>query len=338
MSKITNCLIKKDKTCNPIWFMRQAGRHLPEFRKIRKKNKNFIKLCFNSKLSSELTLQPMKRYDLDAAIIFSDILIIPYVLGQKINFTKLAGPRLDNFDLTRFNHNGKNFSLKLKPIYNAIKITRKKLNKKKSLISFIGAPWTLLVYMLNLKTSQNKLNLKNFNSNKKKIKLLTQKLINFLCTHIEEQHKSGSDIVQIFDSWAGLIPEKYLKDLCFNPTKKIVNFCKKKNIPVICFPKGLNKKYKSFVDHVKPNGISIDYEIKPSWARANLKNICIQGGLNPKYLLGNEKLLEQKVKEYLNIFSDVPYIFNLGHGLLPETNPVILNKLIKKVKEFKNER
>ena len=152
MSKLTNCILNKDRSCVPIWFMRQAGRYLPEFRKIRSKNKNFIKLCLNSTLSSEITLQPLNRFNLDAAIIFSDILITPYGLGQKIKFDKKKGPILSNFSLDDFlNNNKKKFTRTLRPVYETIKKTRQKLSRDKSLISFIGAPWTLAVYMLGLK-------------------------------------------------------------------------------------------------------------------------------------------------------------------------------------------
>ena len=154
--KLTNFLINKDNSCVPIWFMRQAGRYLPEFREIRSKNTNFIKLCLNSDLSSEITLQPINRFNLDAAIIFSDILMVPFALGQDVNFIKDKGPILSNFNLNIFLNNEINqYIEKLKPTYDAIKKTRKKLNKDKSLVSFIGAPWTLIIYMLNLKKEKN---------------------------------------------------------------------------------------------------------------------------------------------------------------------------------------
>ena len=156
MTRLTNCILNKDPSCVPVWFMRQAGRYLPEFQKIRSQNTDFIKLCLNSNLSSEITLQPLKRFNLDAAIIFSDILIVPYGLGQEVRFEKDKGPVLSPFNINTFLKNDKNnFIKKLDPIYKAIKKTRKNLNKEKSLISFIGAPWTLIVYMLGLKKDKN---------------------------------------------------------------------------------------------------------------------------------------------------------------------------------------
>ena len=166
MSKLTNCILNKDPSCTPVWFMRQAGRYLPEFREIRLKNKDFIKLCLNSSLSSEITLQPLKRFNLDAAIIFSDILMVPHCMGQKVKFEKDKGPILEDFNLKFFLENNEHtMSKKLNPVYEAIKTTRKNLDKSKSLISFVGAPWTLAVYMLGLKKNKNEI---DFNKLKKK--------------------------------------------------------------------------------------------------------------------------------------------------------------------------
>ena len=160
MSNLKKILIEKKESCKSVWFMRQAGRYLPEFRDIRSINQNFIELCLNSELSSKLTLQPIKRFDLDSAIIFSDILMTPYALGQEVKFIKDRGPELSEFNMEKFLDNSENeFLKKLDPIYKAIELTRKNLDKKKSLIAFIGAPWTLMVYMLNLKNNKNKLNL-----------------------------------------------------------------------------------------------------------------------------------------------------------------------------------
>ena len=170
MSNLKEILINK-KICKSVWFMRQAGRYLPEFQRIRSQNQNFIKLCLNSELSSEITLQPMRRFNLDSAIIFSDILMVPYALNQKVEFLKNQGPKLENFNFDKFlRNNDINFIEKLKPVYKAIEITRKKLNKEKSLISFIGAPWTLLVYMVGAKQNKNVINLNIIN--KKKMKLI----------------------------------------------------------------------------------------------------------------------------------------------------------------------
>ena len=330
MSPIKECIINKRTDNTPVWFMRQAGRYLPEFREIRKKNQNFIKLCLNSELSSKITLQPIKRFNLDSAIIFSDILMTPYALGQEVKFIKDQGPELSKFNLEIFlDKNEKEFSQKLNEIYKAIEITRKNLNRNKSLIAFIGAPWTLLVYMLNIKKDKNKIDLKKLEKENININKILKKLIDFLCTHIENQINAGADVVQVFDSWAGLIPNDHIKDYCFIPNANIVEFCKKEKIPNICFPRGIKEKYKDFNNLVKSDGINLDYEIDPLWAKNNLRNVVIQGGLDPKTLLISETEMLRAATKYIETFKDMPYIFNLGHGLLPETDPDRVKKLIE---------
>ena len=332
MSKLLNCLINKDKSYVPVWFMRQAGRYLPEFRDLRSKNPDFLKLCFNSDLASEITLQPMKRFNLDAAIIFSDILVIPYALGQLIEFKEKGGPYCKNFNIDRFLEiKEKDFSSALEPVYRAIRITKNKLQKDKSLIAFIGAPWTLTTYLFNIKDQVNSKNKIKIN-NKNQIKLIFQKLDKFLKLHIINQIEAGADVVQIFDSWAGLVNEIDLNEYCYQPNKNLVNFCTNNKIPTISFPKGLKNNYTKFIEIVKPTAINIDPEIDPVWAKKNLKNICIQGGMNPETLLKNEKEALLEVEKYLDIFKNTPYIFNLGHGILPATSPEIVKKIVEKIK------
>ncbi len=329
MSTLKKILIDKEKSCKSVWFMRQAGRYLPEFRKIRSQNQNFIKLCLNSKLSSEITLQPIKRFNLDSAIIFSDILMTPYSLGQEIEFRKDEGPKLNNFNLERFlDTNEIEFSRKLQPVYKAIETTRISLDKNKSLIGFIGAPWTLLIYMFDIKKNKNEIDLNKLHENDIYIKKILEKLIKFLCIHINNQINAGADVIQIFDSWAGLAPEDNIKDYCYIPNAKIVEFCKKEKIPNICFPKGINEKYKDFNETVKPDGLSLDYDVDPMWAKSKLKNVVLQGGMDPKLLLKSEKEMLKGATKYIQLFKDIPYIFNLGHGLLPETDPDKVKKLI----------
>jgi uroporphyrinogen decarboxylase len=328
-------ILKKRKICKSIWFMRQAGRYLPEFRKIRSQNQNFINLCLNSELSSEITLQPIKRFNLDSAIIFSDILMVPYALNQKVEFIKDQGPVLEEFNFKKFINNDKiSFTQNLHPVYKAIQKTREKLDKQKSLIGFIGAPWTLLIYMLKAKESKKEFDYKKIKTKEFEVNLILDKLHEYLCTHIENQVNAGADVIQIFDSWAGLIPQDDLPNYCYIPNLKIVDYCKKKKIPVICFPKGIGKNYKEFNNIVKPDGINLDYDVDPNWAKQNLPDVVFQGGLNPKLLLSNEKEILNISKKYLEIFKDVPYIFNLGHGLLPETDPDKVNKLVEFYREY----
>tara|TARA_B100001029_G_scaffold154093_1_gene138082 strand:- start:715 stop:1731 length:1017 start_codon:yes stop_codon:yes gene_type:complete len=338
MTPIKNCILNKNSKTNPIWIMRQAGRYLPEFRKIREKNKDFINLCLNKNIVPEITLQPLKRFNFDAAIIFSDILMIPYGLGQSVSFSKGFGPRLNNIDINSMSKiKSEKFTNKLIPIYESIKITSKNtLLKNKDLIGFVGGPWTLLVYM-NYKMSPGEENPSFFNNEFFKEKYLIDKLfkiiINYVKIHITHQVKSGATIIQVFDSWAGLLEEKYREKYCYEPTIEIIKHIKSLGVPAICFPRGI-KNYKEFVRNVKPDAISIDYEVNPKKI-LNEIDIPIQGGMDPKILLGDKSDLKKEANKYLEIFKDHPYIFNLGHGILPETKIEMVNELINIVKEFK---
>ena len=333
MTPIQDCIVNRNHKINPIWIMRQAGRYLPEFREIRSKNPDFIKLCLNENLSSEITLQPIKRFDFDAAIIFSDILMLPYGIGQEVKFEKGLGPILGNLDFNEISDlKEKEFTNILQPVYNALKIvSQNELTKEKSTIGFIGAPWTLLVYMINKKSP--KLNLKkDFFSDKVMINKILKLLDKFLKIHIQNQIKNGAEIIQIFDSWAGLLDDKDYEEYIFNPTLELVNFTKNLNTPVICFPRGI-KNYKNYCDVVKPSVICIDYEVDPDSIKSQI-DIPVQGGMDPKVLLTDKENLKKESKRYLDIFKDHPYIFNLGHGVLPETNPSMMEYLVKIVKDY----
>ncbi len=333
MSPIKECIINRKIHNTPIWFMRQAGRYLPEFREIRKKNQNFIKLCLNKNLSSEITLQPLKRFELDAAIIFSDILIVPYGLGQKVEFKKNFGPILDDIDLNVFKKTDeKNFTNKLNSIYESLELTsRNTLLNNKDLIGFVGAPWTILVYMLNKQSPKKKIN-SNLMNNEKLINDLLRLINKFLKIHIKNQIKNGASVIQIFDSWAGLVEEKKLSKYIYDPTLEIVEYVKTLGTPVICFPRNI-KNYKEYSKIVKPDALNIDYNVKPEKIREEI-DIVVQGGLDPKFLLGDKETLKKETLKYLNIFKDHPYIFNLGHGVLPETEPNNVEYLVKLVKDF----
>jgi len=333
MTPIQEIIINKKTTNSSIWLMRQAGRYLPEFKEIRKSNPDFISLCLNDKLSSEITLQPLKRFDLDAAIIFSDILMLPYGLNQKVQFKKDFGPQLGSLDLDKILKIDEiDFIEKLYPVYKSIKrVSENNLIKNKDLIGFVGAPWTLLVYMIN-KHSPKKELIKNFFKDEFLINRILIILEKFLKLHIEHQIKNGATIIQIFDSWAGLLKEKDLPDYVYIPTLNLVNYIKSLNVPVICFPRGV-KNYKNYCDIVKPDVINIDYEVDPVSISKEIK-IPIQGGLDPKILLTDKENLKKHTLKYLEIFKDHPYIFNLGHGVLPETNPDMVDFLVKTVKDY----
>jgi len=333
MTPIQESIINKKTTIKPIWLMRQAGRYLPEFRKIRKLNPNFVNLCLNENLSSKITLQPLKRFKLDAAIIFSDILMIPHGLNQKVKFKKNFGPILGGLNLKKIsNVDEKDFLNKLHPIYKSIqKVKKNILTNNKDVIGFIGAPWTLLVYMINKHSPKKKL-AKDFFKNEFLINKILIILEKFLKIHIEQQIKNGATIIQIFDSWAGLLKEKDLPNYVYVPTLNLVNYIKSLNVPVICFPRGI-KNYKIFCDIVKPDVINIDYDVDPVSISKEIK-IPIQGGLNPNVLLSDKDNLKKEALKYLDIFKDHPYIFNLGHGVMPETDPMKVDYLVKLVKDY----
>ena len=332
MTPIKECLINKSTKHNPIWLMRQAGRYLPEFREIRKKNPNFIELCLNETLSEAITLQPVERFDFDAAIIFSDILMIPFGLGQKVDFKKNFGPQLGEIKIDeKLKLNDDSFSKKLKPIYKLLRNLKSspKLDNK-DLIGFVGAPWTLLVYMINKISPKNGLS-KNFFKDEALIKNILNILDRFIKLHVKNQVESGATIIQIFDSWAGLIDRDFEKFL-YEPTISLVEYTKNLGASVICFPRNI-KDYKIYCDKIKPDAINIDYNV-------NIENILndltipIQGGMNPEILLTDKETLKKETKRYLDIFKDHPYIFNLGHGILPNTDPNMVDYLVKMVKDY----
>ena len=333
MNLIEQVLVNKKTGLNPIWIMRQAGRYLPEFREIRSKNTDFIKLCLNENLTTEITLQPLKRFDFDAAIIFSDILMLPYALDQKVEFKKNYGPILGDLDIKKASNLDEiDFIKKIFPVYKAInKVSQNELLEGKTTIGFVGAPWTLLVYILNKKSPKKELR-ENFFKDQFLINRILDLLDRFLKIHIKNQIENGAKVIQIFDSWAGLLDEKDLPNYVYIPTLSLVDYVKSLNIPVICFPRGISN-YKNYCEIVKPSAISIDYDVDPKKI-INEINIPVQGGLDPKVLLTDKNNLKKEATKYLEIFKDHPYIFNLGHGVLPETNPEMIEYLVQTVKEY----
>lgn len=334
MSKLINTLLKKESfESPPIWIMRQAGRYLPEYREVRSNVKNFLELCYSPKLASEVTLQPIRRFDFDAAIIFSDILVIPDALGVKVEFVKNEGPKLGKFELSQLKTN--RIASHLNPVFEALALTKSKLDPSKALIGFSGAPWTLACYMIEGGGSKNfeltrQTAIQNEDFFSQLIKILTQSVTEYLSLQI----KAGADCVKLFDSWAGVLPSQQLQKWVIEPTKKIVTEIKKLHpeIPVICFPRGIGMNYETFSRSVMSHGLAIDQTIEKNWAKKNLGQV-LQGNLD-NFLLafGTKKQIEKEVLEILEIFRNQPFIFNLGHGILPETpieNVELVVKLIK---------
>ncbi len=309
----------------PIWLMRQAGRYLPEYMDIRQKIGGFVDLCMNPDMASEVTLQPIKRFDFDAAIIFSDILMIPYALGQKLWFETGEGPRLGDLNWHEFD------AQKLQPVYDAITLTRQNLDDEKSLIGFAGAPWTLLLYTLQGRGGNDFVTARSMVYNdlenaKKLLKILEQSVIE----HLSNQIKAGADVVQIFDSWAGLCPAQLQNDFLIDPVKNIVSALKKlhPDVTIIAFPKG----YKDLNQYTKIIGndvVGIDQFSHLTWVD---KDIATQGNLDPLVLIQGGDVLEKAVLSILEKTENRAHIFNLGHGIDKTTPIAHVEQLVRFVK------
>ena len=345
MNKIFNIIHKKEKPSTPpIWIMRQAGRYLPEYRELRANVSGFLDLCYNSKMASEVTLQPIHRFDFDAAIIFSDILVIPDALGLKVDFVKNEGPilqkvssekDLENLDVNKIVSH-------LQPVFETLRLTKKELSTDKTLIGFSGSPFTMACYMIEGGSSKNfdlvrKKAVQNPQFFAKLIDILTQSAVLYL----REQIKAGADVVKLFDSWAGLLPESEFQKWVIEPTKKIVAQIRAEfpQTPIICFPRGAGVLYKKFVQEVRPDVIAIDQNLPKNWAQENLQKelgIVIQGNLDNQLLAYGSKVeIEKEVREILQVFGKYPFIFNLGHGILQETPIENVELLVKIVRGLK---
>jgi uroporphyrinogen decarboxylase len=309
----------------PVWFMRQAGRYLPEYRVMN--HMTFMEKALDVPTVVEITLQPVRRYALDAAIIFSDILLIPWAMGQDLEFVAQQGPELSVFDLnTFFDHDPKEFLKKLTPVYRSIKLTRERLAWDQSLIGFAAAPHTLMHYMVDPTVTLTEREQEDVH----------QRLIVQTVEHLSNQILAGCDVVQIFDSHAGTLKtDADVMQHCILPNQQIVTALRMRHptVPIICFPKGLKpNQVLNFCKTVNPSCISIDYTMDIDWALQMLSRWPIQGGLDPKKLLGDSKNMIHTAKMYLDKFKDHPYVFNLGHGILKQTKPTQIQKLIDLVK------
>jgi len=259
--------------------------------------------------------------------------MLPYGLNQKVEFKKNFGPILGELDIKELlKINEIDFVKKVNPIYKLINLVKNNnLTRNKTTIGFVGAPWTLLVYMINRQSPKIKLK-DDFFDDQVQIDKILKVLEKFLKVHIKNQIDNGAEVIQIFDSWANLLNDKDLPNYVYNPTINLVEYIKSQNIPVICFPRGI-KKYKEFCEIVKPSAICIDYDVDPAQILKDI-SIPVQGGMNPKVLLTDKNNLKKETIRYLDIFKDHPYIFNLGHGILPETDPNMMDYLVKTVKDF----
>jgi len=312
--------------------MRQAGRYLSEYLEVRATTKNFLEFCYNPKLATEVTLQPIKRFNMDAAIIFSDILVVPDALGVHVEFIKNEGPKLLMKKLPELDE--KLFSQKLSPVYSAIKNTRQKLDNNKALIGFVGAPFTLCCYMID-GSSEN--DFAKTVSILKTDKLYLSELINIstnaVICHARNQIDAGAQVIQIFDSWAGLLSNDDFYEFSILPTKKICDALNSThpNIKIIGFPRNSGDNYIPYAKYSGVNAVSFDQHVKPEWICNNIpENIVTQGNLDPEFLCNNIALAKEKTLELLKIFSGRPHVFNLGHGVM-QTTPVENVRLISDI-------
>lgn len=323
----------------PVWIMRQAGRYLPEYRKLREKAGDFLSLCYNPELAAEVTLQPVRRFELDAAIIFADILLIPQALGSELHFLEGEGPRLSRVeckeDLAKLK-SAQEIHYQLEPIYETIKIVSSQLAPEKTLIGFAGAPWTVATYMIAGKGTKgqgpaHQLLDEDTETFEFLIKLLTDATIEYLIRQIE----AGAEVIKIFDSWAGSLKAKQFSNYVVEPTKIIITELKKRypKIPVIAFPREAGMKYKGFAKTTGADCIAIDHSVELEWAAKNLQiDGCVQGNLNPMHMVTGGSSLIKETLEIVRVFSNGPHIFNLGHGITPDSDPDNVNLLIETIK------
>ncbi len=337
-SKFLQTLNGEVQAIPPIWFMRQAGRYLPEYREVRAKAGSFLELCFNPELAAEVTLQPIRRYDLDAAILFADILLIPHALGQELSFEEGEGPRLNPVvrpgDLAGFEK--QDVTERLQSIFETVRRVRGELAQDKALIGFAGAPWTVATYMLAGRSVRDPAALREWYYRDEKfilalIDILTGKTIDYLIAQID----AGADAVQLFDTWAGGLPWPVLDAVSIRPLEKIAGAVRKARLgaPVILFPKGVGEKAVDYAQLRGCDGLGIDYGMDPGWARGNLSShTVVQGGLDPLAVVAGGEKMMKSAETYLKLFHDVPYIFNLGHGFTPQTPPEHVAALVSFVR------
>jgi uroporphyrinogen decarboxylase len=342
-NNIINNIFKDEQSTEiPVWFLRQAGRHIPEYFTIRSKATSFIDFCLNTDLIVESTKLPLKYYNVDAAIVFSDILMIPWAMNRNVKFTKNIGPSMDPMipNETKVIKNI-NISQSLKPLENAIKILRKEISSSVCLIGFSGAPWTLACYMIEGQSSKDFINTRTavWNANKW-FQDLIQTLIIYITDKLEVQANAGANILMIFDSWSHMIPNHFYKELAIDPIAKIVSLLRSRNInvPIIGFPfksggSLIKYSYESNVDC-----IALDWSVNLEWALKNINSsIVIQGNLDPASLIpNNTPFLLDAVKSILDTMKDKRFIFNVGHGLTPDCKIENIKQVIKIVKEFKS--
>ena len=321
----------------PLWMMRQAGRYLPEYRKVRETAGGFLDLCFNPEFATEVTLQPIRRFGFDAAIIFSDILVIPYALGRSVRFEAGEGPRLDPLDtpdqvatLAR----DADFS-KLDPVFEALLRVRAALDPNVTLIGFCGAPWTVATYMIAGRGTPDQAAALEFAKRcPDDLQALIDTLVEASADYLVAQIRAGADVVQIFDTWAGVLSGDDFDRWCLQPTLEIVSEVKanEPDARIIGFPKGVGDKLERYVTHTGVDGVSLDAAVPLDYAQRLQGHAAVQGNLDPEILLAGGAPLDAAVDRILAALSGGRFIFNLGHGILPTTPIGNVERLIARVR------
>jgi uroporphyrinogen decarboxylase len=324
----------------PIWFMRQAGRYLPEYRATRNQAGSFLNLCYSSELATEVTLQPIRRYDFDAAILFADILLIPDAIGQDVTFKEGVGPLLNPIrsveGLSKLTLD--NLHSHLGPIYETVNKLSDRLPDHTALIGFAGAPWTVATYMVGGQGSKDQAETKSWafkdpDGFQQLIDLLTEATSAYLVAQIQ----AGAEVIQIFDTWAGGLPENAFRRWCIEPVRRIIAAIHENypDIPVIGFPRGAGPLYEDFIAETGVKAVSIDTGMKTTWARDNLQSkVCLQGNLDPLALVAGGAVMEAEIDKCLEVLSDGPYVFNLGHGIVPQTPPEHVGQAVDRIRAF----
>ncbi|HEY0835414.1 MAG TPA: uroporphyrinogen decarboxylase [Azospirillum sp.] len=332
----------KGEACThpPFWLMRQAGRYLPEYRELRAKAGSFLDLCYNPDFAVEVTLQPIRRYRMDAAILFSDILVVPHALGQRLEFLEGEGPKLDPVrsaaELSRLSTD--RFHAHLEPVYETVRRLRGALPPEVTLIGFAGAPWTIACYMVEGSGSKEFAAVKSFAYRDpagfaQLIDLLVETTSDYLCTQID----AGAEVVQLFDSWAGVLPAGAFRRWVIEPTRRIVARVKEKhpNVPVIGFPRAAGLLYEDYVADSGVDAVGLDTTVPPVWAARTLQpRLPVQGNLDPIMLAVGGEALRNAAIDILEAFSGRPFIFNLGHGVIQSTPPEHVAELAHLLKSW----
>jgi len=317
--------------------MRQAGRYLPEYKEVRAKAGNFLNLCYNPEMAAQVTLQPVERFDVSAAIIFSDILVIPHAMGMDLRFEVGEGPKLTPVrDYRSIDALSVDIERQLSPVAEAIKKVKSKLDNKKSLIGFCGAPWTVACYMVEGGSSKDYELVRKFALKEQQaFSLLIDKIIDTSVKYLSMQVNAGADVIQVFDSWAGVLSEAEYKQFVIEPAKKLVKNFKAihPDIPVIGFPRGSGAKYKNYADETGVDAISIDVQTPMNWAKENIEK-TLQGNLDPVLLAGDKNAAVNETKRILKIMDGKPFIFNLGHGILQSTPIENVTAVCNAIKEY----